>query len=184
MWLVLFKRLATTTTHYDLNNFYQNRHGKPPGHDIAHDPVHYAYSDCRIVNMQLLYRASDRQSLDFYRSYLAERLYDKDSGTVHWILRIYATRVSFQLLDVINWNTGLCIGASLLEWGWGQECQRIPNFCSGLQLDSWRRLSGLQKTLDFVPGLARSFRRRASSILHGMQGFKWDSAWIKVFILR
>jgi hypothetical protein len=50
-----FKRLVTTTTHCDLNNFYQNGQGKPPGHDTAHDPVHYPYSDCRIVNMQLLY---------------------------------------------------------------------------------------------------------------------------------
>jgi hypothetical protein len=53
-----FKRLATTTTRCDLNNFYQNRQGKPPGHDTAHDPVHYPY----------------RKSLDFYRPYLAERL--------------------------------------------------------------------------------------------------------------
>jgi hypothetical protein len=97
-----FKCLATTTTHWDLNNFYQNRQGKLPGHDTAHDPVHYPYSDCRIVNMQLIYRASDRKSLDFYRSYLAERVRDKDSGTIHWIPRIYATRVSFQLLDVMQ----------------------------------------------------------------------------------
>jgi hypothetical protein len=52
--------------------------------------------------MQLLYRASDRKSLDFYRSYLAERLCDKDSGTIYWICRIYATRVSFQLLVVMQ----------------------------------------------------------------------------------
>jgi hypothetical protein len=97
-----FKRLATTTTHCDLNNFYQNRQGKPPGHDTVHDPVHYPYTDCRIVNMQLLYRASDRKSLDFYRSYLAECLSEKDSGTIHWIPMIYATRVSFQLLDVMQ----------------------------------------------------------------------------------
>jgi hypothetical protein len=64
-----FKRLATTTTHYDLNNFYQNRQGRLPGHDTAHDPVHHPYSDCRIENMQLLCRASDRKSLVFYRSY-------------------------------------------------------------------------------------------------------------------
>jgi hypothetical protein len=55
-----FERLATTTTRCDLNNFSQNRQGKLPGHDTAHDPVHYPYSDCKIVNMQLLYRASDR----------------------------------------------------------------------------------------------------------------------------
>jgi hypothetical protein len=97
-----FKCLATTTTHCDLNNFYQNRQGKPPGHDTTHDPVYYPYSDCRIVNMQLLYHASDMKSLDFYRSYLAERLCDKDSGTIHWIPSIYATRVSFQLLDVMQ----------------------------------------------------------------------------------
>jgi hypothetical protein len=64
-----FKCLATTTTHCDLINFYQNRQGKPPSHDIAHDPVRYPYSDCKMVNMQLLYRASDRKSLDFCRSY-------------------------------------------------------------------------------------------------------------------
>jgi hypothetical protein len=97
-----FKRLATTTTHCDLNNFYQNRQGKPLGHDTAHDLVHYPYSDYRIVNMQLLDRASDRKSLDFYWFYLAERLCDKDSGIIHWIPKIYATRVSFQLLDVMQ----------------------------------------------------------------------------------
>jgi hypothetical protein len=64
-----FKRLATTTTHCDLINFHQNRQGKPPSHDTAHDPVHYPYSDCKMVNMQLLYRASDRKSPDFCRSY-------------------------------------------------------------------------------------------------------------------
>jgi hypothetical protein len=70
---------------------------------------------------------------------------------------------------VINSNTGVCIGACLLEWGWEQECQRLPNFGSGLQLDSRRRLLGLQKTLGLVPRLARSLRRRASLILHDMQ---------------
>jgi hypothetical protein len=64
-----FKCLATTTTHCDLINFYQHRRGKLPGHVTAHDPVHDPYSDCRIVNIQLLYRASDRKSPDFYRSY-------------------------------------------------------------------------------------------------------------------
>jgi hypothetical protein len=97
-----FKCLATTTTHCDLNNFDQNRQGKPPGHDTAHNPVHYPYSDWRIVNMQLLCRASDRKSLDFYRSYLAERLSEKDSGTRYWIPRNYATRVSSQLRDVMQ----------------------------------------------------------------------------------
>jgi hypothetical protein len=36
-----FKRLATTTTHCDLINFYQHRCGNLPSHDIAHDPVHH-----------------------------------------------------------------------------------------------------------------------------------------------
>jgi hypothetical protein len=97
-----FKRLATTTTHCDLNNFYQNRQDKLPGHSTAHDPIHYPYSDCRIVNKQLLYRASDRKSLDFYQSYLVERLCDKDSGTIHWNPKIYATSVSSQLLDILQ----------------------------------------------------------------------------------
>jgi hypothetical protein len=64
-----FKCLATTTTHCDLINFYQHRRDNLASHDIAHDPVHDPYSDCRIVNIQLLYRASDRKSPDFYRSY-------------------------------------------------------------------------------------------------------------------
>jgi hypothetical protein len=97
-----FKRLATTTTHCDLNHFQQDRQGKPSGHDTAHDPVHHPYSDCRIVNKQLLYRASDRKLLDFSRSYLAECLRDKDSGTIHRIPSIHASRVSFQLLDVMQ----------------------------------------------------------------------------------
>jgi hypothetical protein len=64
-----FKRLVTTTTRCDLNNFNQNRQGKTPGYDTVYDPVHHPYSDCRIVNMQLLSRASDRKSLVFYGSY-------------------------------------------------------------------------------------------------------------------
>jgi hypothetical protein len=76
------------TTHCDLNNFCQNRQGRLPGHDTALDPIHYPYSDCKIVNMQLLCHASDTKSLDFYRLYLAERLRDKDSGTLHWIPKI------------------------------------------------------------------------------------------------
>jgi hypothetical protein len=52
-----FKRLATTTTHCDLNNFYQHRRGNFPSHDPAHDPVHHPYNDCKIVNIRLLYRA-------------------------------------------------------------------------------------------------------------------------------
>jgi hypothetical protein len=64
-----FERLVTTTTHCGLINFYQHRRGKLPGHVTAHDPVHDPYSDCRIVNTQLLYRASDRKSPDFYWSY-------------------------------------------------------------------------------------------------------------------
>jgi hypothetical protein len=83
-----FKRLATTTTWFGLNHFYQNRQGKPSGHDTTHDPVHHSYSDCRIVIMQLLHRASDRKSPDFYRSSLAEHLNDKDSGAIHWFPKI------------------------------------------------------------------------------------------------
>jgi hypothetical protein len=83
-----FKRLATTTTHIDLINFKQNRQGKTSGHDTAHDPVHHPYSDCRMVNIQFLCRTSDMKSLDFYQPYLAERLCDKDSGTIHRIPKI------------------------------------------------------------------------------------------------
>jgi hypothetical protein len=61
-----FKGLATTTTHCDLINFYQHRRGKLPGHVTTHDPIHDPYSDCRMINIQLLYRASDRKSPDFY----------------------------------------------------------------------------------------------------------------------
>jgi hypothetical protein len=64
-----FKRLATTTTHCDLINCYQHRRGNLPSHDAVRDPVHDPYSDCRMVNIQLLYHASDRKSADFDRSY-------------------------------------------------------------------------------------------------------------------
>jgi hypothetical protein len=64
-----FKRLTTATTYCDLINFYQHRRGNLPSHDTAHDPIHHPYSDCRVVNIQLLYRASDRKSLDFCRFY-------------------------------------------------------------------------------------------------------------------
>jgi hypothetical protein len=64
-----FKHLATTTTHYDLINFYRHKRGNLSSHDTAHDPVHHPYCDFRIVNIQFLYRASDRKSLDFCRSY-------------------------------------------------------------------------------------------------------------------
>jgi hypothetical protein len=64
-----FKRLTTATTHCDLINFYQHRRGNLPGHDTAHDPVHHPYSDCSIVNIQFLYRASDRKSPDLCQSY-------------------------------------------------------------------------------------------------------------------
>jgi hypothetical protein len=53
--------------------------------------------------------------------------------------------------------------------GWGQECQRLPNFGSELQLELRRRLLGLHKTLGLVPGLARSLRRRVLRTLHDMQ---------------
>jgi hypothetical protein len=49
------------------------RHVHLPGQSgtrlTAYGAVHYPYSDCKMVNMQLLYRASDRKSLDFCRSY-------------------------------------------------------------------------------------------------------------------
>jgi hypothetical protein len=95
------KRLATTTTHFDLKIFIKTDR-VIFGHDTAHDPVHHPYNGCGILNKQLLYRVSDRKSPDFYRSYLAEHLNDKDSGTIHWILRSHATRVSLQLLDLMQ----------------------------------------------------------------------------------
>jgi hypothetical protein len=64
-----FKRIATTTTHCNLINFCQHRWGNLSSHDIAHDSIHDPYSDCKIVNIQLLYRVSDKKSPDFYRSY-------------------------------------------------------------------------------------------------------------------
>jgi hypothetical protein len=62
-------------------------------------------------------------------------------------------------------------GTCLLEWGWGQECQGLPNFGSELQLDPRRRLPDLRKTLGLVLRPTRSLHRRASLILHDMQQF-------------
>jgi hypothetical protein len=53
-----------------------------------------------------------------------------------------------------------------------QECQGFSNFGSELQLESQRHLSGLQKTLGLVPGIARSLRRQVSLTLHDVQRFK------------
>jgi hypothetical protein len=60
-------------------------------------------------------------------------------------------------------------GACLLEWGWGQEYQRLPNLGSGLQLvPRWLAL-GLLETLGLVLRPTRNLRRRASLILYEMQ---------------
>jgi hypothetical protein len=64
-----FKRLTPITTHCDLTKIQQHRQGIIPFHDIVHNPVRHPYSDNIIVNNQFLYRASDRKSPDFYRSY-------------------------------------------------------------------------------------------------------------------
>jgi hypothetical protein len=81
-----FKRLTTATTHYDLINFYQHKRGNLPNHDTAHDRVHHRYSDCRVVNIQFLYHASDKITR-LLPVLLAEHLFDKDSGIIHRFLR-------------------------------------------------------------------------------------------------
>jgi hypothetical protein len=60
-------------------------------------------------------------------------------------------------------------GACLPEWDWEQECQRLPNFGSGLQLVPRRLVLGLQKTLGLVLRPIRNFRRQALLILYEMQ---------------
>jgi hypothetical protein len=60
-------------------------------------------------------------------------------------------------------------GACLLEWGWGQECQRLPNFGSGLQLVPRRLALGLLEILGLVLRPIRNLRRQALLILYGMQ---------------
>jgi hypothetical protein len=70
---------------------------------------------------------------------------------------------------VVSLNTGSCTGPCLLEWGWGQECQRLPNFGSGHQLISRWHSQDLQKTQARVPEPARRIRRRVLLTLHDMQ---------------
>jgi hypothetical protein len=70
---------------------------------------------------------------------------------------------------VIIRNTGVCIGACLLERGWGQECQGLPNIGSGLQLVPRRLALGLQKTLGLVLRPIRNLRHQALLILYDMQ---------------
>jgi hypothetical protein len=60
-------------------------------------------------------------------------------------------------------------GACLIEWGWGQECQRLPNLSSGLQLVPRRLALGLPKTLGLVLRPTRNLRHRALLILYEMQ---------------
>jgi hypothetical protein len=65
-----FKCLTTATTHCDLIKLFINTDGvssKVMNHN--HNPVNYPYSDCGNVNIATSIKlASDRQSLDFYRS--------------------------------------------------------------------------------------------------------------------
>jgi hypothetical protein len=60
-------------------------------------------------------------------------------------------------------------GACLLEWGWGQECQRLPNSGSGLQLVPRQLALGLLGSFGLVLRPIRSPRRRASLVLYEMQ---------------
>jgi hypothetical protein len=60
-------------------------------------------------------------------------------------------------------------GACLLEWGWGQESQRLPNSGSGLQLGPRRFGLGLLESLGLVLRPICSPRRRVSLILYEMQ---------------
>jgi hypothetical protein len=66
-----FKRLTTGITHCDLIKFSSTQTGfliKVMNHD--HNPIRHPYSGCSNVNIVTPIKlASDRQSLDFYRSY-------------------------------------------------------------------------------------------------------------------
>jgi hypothetical protein len=57
----------------------------------------------------------------------------------------------------------------LLERGWGQGCQRLPNLGPGLHLNPRRHSPDLQKTLARAPGLAPRLHRRVSLTLYDMQ---------------
>jgi hypothetical protein len=60
-------------------------------------------------------------------------------------------------------------GVCLLELGWGQEFQSLPNFGSELQLDFQRHSRGLQNNLLLVPGSIHSLRQREWLSLCDMQ---------------
>jgi hypothetical protein len=66
-----FKRLTTAAIHCDLIKILNNTDGvftKIMIHN--HNPVYHTYSGCRNVNIATPIKlASDRESLDFYRSY-------------------------------------------------------------------------------------------------------------------
>jgi hypothetical protein len=65
-----FKRLTTATTHCVLSQIHQHRRGIIATMILPIDPVHHPYSDYRNVNTTIPIKlVSDRQSLDFYRSY-------------------------------------------------------------------------------------------------------------------
>jgi hypothetical protein len=65
-----FKRLTTATTHCDLSQIHQHRRGIISTMILHINPVRHPYSDYRNVNTTIPIKlASDRQSLDFYRSY-------------------------------------------------------------------------------------------------------------------
>jgi hypothetical protein len=68
MWLVLSYTWPPLPHTAALSN-WSTQMGTIPSHGTTHNSVCDPYSDCKIVNNQLLYRASDRKSLDFCRSY-------------------------------------------------------------------------------------------------------------------
>jgi hypothetical protein len=98
-----FKRLATTTTHFDLINFNQHRRSKFPGHVTAHDSVHDPYNDCRMVNHSTPI-SREWQEITQLLPTLFSRASNAIRTRLQYIgsLRSYATRVSVQLLDIMQ----------------------------------------------------------------------------------
>ena len=71
----MFKRLTTTTTLCGLSIFPLNRRGFYHEHHTLTLPVSLIAAVCS-KNVRTYDLASDRKSLDFYKSYLAEHLYE------------------------------------------------------------------------------------------------------------
>jgi hypothetical protein len=134
-------------------------------------PVRHPYSDNRNVNITIPISREWQGITRLLPVLLAEHLSVKDSGALHWIPRIHASRVSLQFLDLMQdiiwididcsvkkvvgyvWDLPLLVGLGLVKL-------ITSELWFGPSESSLTKFLGLQNNLLLIPGLAGNFRQR------------------------